>query len=129
MADPSFFDDAELLRIGISLPTVNALREAYTRTSSNTVTLLNADEIERLAIDASAQSDDALNLVSMVISDLSQRPEPIDASSDLQLLSQKIDQIMLQLSSIEDFSGRVGNIEQRLEQVELLANGNNVLFV
>ena len=121
----TFFDDQELIRLGLSQSTVDALKKAFDNSSSSTITLLDLDETQQIALEASGLAADAANAIVGILSDLRNRPFP-EFPSEINQITQRIDQILLQLAGIEDFTGRIALIETRLHELELLAHGNNL---
>lgn len=126
MADNTFFDDQELLRLGMSQPTVDAIERAFTNSSGGGDVIIDLEEAEQITLEASASAQRALIEVTNLATRLANYPMPQDFTADMQILCQKINQVALLLAAQNDFSDRFYKVERRLSELEILAHGNNV---
>jgi hypothetical protein len=126
----TFFDDEELIALGITLPTVDALRTAYLNSSADGGAGLTLAQIVQIGLDASSTADEASNLAGTIqknLNTLQLRLNDTDYSAEFDRISKQIGYIQLLIAGIPDQEARFSALEKRLTNVELIAHGNNNL--
>lgn len=119
----TFFDDEELLNMGLSQPMVDALKQAFDNSSGNQIADLTLEQVITVSLSALGITAEQTEAISYLARKFNNLVPPETHEEQFSRIDRKINQVLLQSLTTGELESRASALERRVSDLEALING------